>query len=175
MKYFRSGCTMTGTREWMIYLASNSARLMTDCRDALMEECVRMMQQNLRQAPTMKKRAKSVYQQRNLGTIRERKKEKKEEPEPTSEQTIMRILRMRYLWSSIFDIALTDLIPIRPRTQDFIAQQIQISMAMQAEQEQRAREAEERKAKRATSAVNRNNRVSAVPHLPPLPQKTLPG
>jgi len=44
----------------------------------------------------MKKRAKSVYQQRNLGTIRERKKEKKEEPEPTSEQTIMRILRMRY-------------------------------------------------------------------------------
>ena len=88
---------MTGTREWMIYLASNSARLMTDCRDALMEECVRMMQQNLRQAPTMKKRAKSVYQQRNLGTIRERKKEKKEEPEPTSEQTIMRILRMRYL------------------------------------------------------------------------------
>lgn len=95
MKYFRSDCIMTGTREW-IYLTFNSTGLMTDCRDALMEECVRMMQQNLRQAPTMKKRAKSVYQQRNLGTIRERKKEKKEEPEPTSEQTIMRILRMRY-------------------------------------------------------------------------------
>jgi hypothetical protein len=60
-----------------------------------MEECVRMMQQRLRSAPTMKKRAKSVYSQRNLGTIRERKKEKREEKEVTSEETIMRILRMR--------------------------------------------------------------------------------
>ena len=51
------------------------------CRDALMEECVRMMQQTLRAAPTIKKRAKSVYQQRNLGTIRSRKKEKREEKE----------------------------------------------------------------------------------------------
>jgi hypothetical protein len=61
-----------------------------------MEECVRMMQQRLRSAPTMKKRAKSVYAQRNLGTIKERKKEKREEKEVTSEETIMRILRMRY-------------------------------------------------------------------------------
>jgi len=61
-----------------------------------MEECVRMMQQSLRSAPTMKKRAKSVYAQRNLGTIKERKKEKREEKEVTSEETIMRILRMRY-------------------------------------------------------------------------------
>jgi hypothetical protein len=68
-------------------------------RDALMEECVRMMQLNFRQAPTMKKRAKSVYQQRNLGTIKERKKEKKQEQESTSEQIIMRILRMRYVFS----------------------------------------------------------------------------
>lgn len=61
-----------------------------------MEECVRMMQQTLRSAPTMKKRAKSVYQQRNLGTIKERKKEKNKETEGgTSEQTILRILRMR--------------------------------------------------------------------------------
>jgi hypothetical protein len=66
--------------------------------DALMEECVRMMQQSFRQAPTMKKRAKSVYQQRNLGTIKERKKEKKQEQESTSEQIIMRILRMRYVF-----------------------------------------------------------------------------
>ena len=55
-----------------------------------------MMQQSLRSAPTMKKRAKSVYAQRNLGTIKERKKEKQEEKEVTSEETIMRILRMRY-------------------------------------------------------------------------------
>jgi hypothetical protein len=61
-----------------------------------MEECVRMMQQSLRSAPTMKKRAKTVYAQRNLGTIKERKKEKREEKEVTSEETILRILRMRY-------------------------------------------------------------------------------
>jgi hypothetical protein len=61
-----------------------------------MEECVRMMQQSLSSAPTMKKRAKSVYAQRNLGTIKERKKEKRQEKEVTSEETIMRILRMRY-------------------------------------------------------------------------------
>lgn len=55
-----------------------------------------MMQQSLRSAPTMKKRAKTVYAQRNLGTIKERKKEKREEKEVTSEETILRILRMRY-------------------------------------------------------------------------------
>lgn len=60
-----------------------------------MEECVRMMQQSLRAAPSIKKRAKSVYSQRNLGTIKERKKEKKQETESASEQIIMRILRMR--------------------------------------------------------------------------------
>ena len=58
---------------------------------------MRMMQQSLRIAPPMKKRAKSVYAQRNLGTIKERKKEKQQETEVTSEQTIMRILRMRYV------------------------------------------------------------------------------
>ncbi|KAK7024966.1 hypothetical protein R3P38DRAFT_3316586 [Favolaschia claudopus] len=42
--------------------------------DALMEECVRMMQQTLRSAPTSKKR-------RNLGSIKQRKREKKEEKE----------------------------------------------------------------------------------------------
>jgi hypothetical protein len=60
-----------------------------------MEECVRMMQQTLRTAPSVKKRAKSVYQQRNLGTIKERKKEKRQEKDATSGETIMRILRMR--------------------------------------------------------------------------------
>ena len=70
--------------------------------DALMEECVRMMQQSLRSAPSMKKRAKSVYAQRNLGTIKERKKEKQQEADVTSEQTIMRILRMRYAGDVIY-------------------------------------------------------------------------
>ncbi len=115
--------------------------------DALMEECVRMMQQTFR-STSMKKRVKSVYNQRNLGTIKERKKEKQQETEtkPTSELTIMRILRMR------------------PRTQDFIAEQLQIMSTMQAEQEKDVREAEERKAKR-------QQRKEQVPPLPPLPEK----
>ena len=60
-----------------------------------MEECVRMMQQSMRDTPSLKKRAKSVYHSRNLGTIKERKKEKKEEKDVSNGETIMRILRMR--------------------------------------------------------------------------------
>ena len=62
-----------------------------------MEECVRMMQHSLRAAPSIKKRAKSVYQQRNLGTIKNRKKEKQQEKEKdvSNGETILRILRMR--------------------------------------------------------------------------------
>lgn len=66
-------------------------------RDALMEECVRMMQQSLRDSPSVKKRAKSVYQQRNLGTIKDRKKQKQEVKEVSNGETILRILRMRYV------------------------------------------------------------------------------
>jgi len=83
-----------------------------------MEECVRMMQQNLRSsAGTIKKRAKSVYQQRNLGTIKERKKEKRQgqEKEVTGGQTIMQILRMRYgsirSVARVYLIHVTDLAP----------------------------------------------------------------
>ncbi|KAJ7938355.1 hypothetical protein B0H13DRAFT_1698484 [Mycena leptocephala] len=114
--------------------------------DALMEECVRMMQQSLRSAPTTKKRAKSVYTQRNLGTIKERKKEKREEKEVSNGETIMRILRMR------------------SGTSEFIAQQLQIMSAMQAEQEQRAKELEQRKLKRPS------NNKPPVPAIPPVPQ-----
>ncbi|TFK96931.1 hypothetical protein BDV98DRAFT_607974 [Pterulicium gracile] len=112
--------------------------------DALMEECVRMMQQSLKASPTIKKRAKSVYHSRNLGTIKERKKEKKQEKEVSNEDTIMRILRMR------------------PGTSDFIAQQLQITAAMQAEREKEAKETAQRKASRAS---NRQN----LPPVPPLP------
>ena len=64
-----------------------------------MEECVKMMQQSLGADSTfVKKRAKSVYSQRNLGTIRERKKERKQEKEVAGgEEIILRILRMRYV------------------------------------------------------------------------------
>ncbi|KAJ6518733.1 hypothetical protein C8R45DRAFT_949096 [Mycena sanguinolenta] len=95
--------------------------------DALMEECVRMMQQSLRSAPATKKRVKSVYSQRNLGTIKERKKEKQVEKEASNSETIMRILRMR------------------PETSDFIAQQLELLNTIQAEQEQQAKEREQRK------------------------------
>jgi hypothetical protein len=132
-----------------------------------MEECVRMMQQRLRSAPTMKKRAKSVYAQRNLGTIKERKKEKREEKEVTSEETIMRILRMRYV-KATFDtvvVFLTRHRVCRPGTSEFIAQQLQIMSAMQAEQEQRAKELEQRKLKRPST--NRPaNQIPVVPSIP---------
>lgn len=62
-----------------------------------MEECVRMMQQSLRASPSVKKRAKSVYAQRNLGTIKDRKREKQQEKEVSNGETILRILRMRYV------------------------------------------------------------------------------
>ncbi|KAJ6630181.1 hypothetical protein B0H10DRAFT_1775171 [Mycena sp. CBHHK59/15] len=123
--------------------------------DALMEECVRMMQQSLRSSPTTKKRAKSVYTQRNLGTIKERKKEKREEKEVSNGETIMRILRMR----PVFVL-------------QFIAQQLQIMTAMQAEQEQRAKELEQRKLKRPGTHTNRPSQ-SRVPAIPPVP--SLPG
>lgn len=62
-----------------------------------MEECVRAMQQSLRETVPVKKRVKSVYNQRNLGTIKERKKEKNQEKETSSGEIILRILRMRYV------------------------------------------------------------------------------
>jgi len=116
--------------------------------DMLMEECVRAMQQRLRAAPSIKKRAKSVYSQRNLGTIKDRKREKKEEKEVGGGETIMRILRMR------------------PNTSDFIAQQLQILATMQAEQEQRERQQQKRKAQRS-AGVAHVPEIPAVPEIPP--------
>lgn len=62
-----------------------------------------MMQQSLGTTQTVMRRAKSVYQQRNLGTIKERKKEKKREKdkEVTNGETIMKILRMRSVAMSL--------------------------------------------------------------------------
>ena len=93
--------TTTGTRASLscivwTYLADR----VISGRDMLMEECVRVMQQTLRASPSIKKRAKSVYSQRNLGTIKDRKREKKEEKDVSGGETIMRILRMRYVLST---------------------------------------------------------------------------
>jgi hypothetical protein len=51
------------------------------------------MQQNLGEAVPVKKRIKSDYNQRNLGTIKEREKETQEKEVSSGEA--MRILRMR--------------------------------------------------------------------------------
>jgi hypothetical protein len=88
----RSVCTMIGIRELVHTTPEDVFNSL--CRDTLMEECVRAMQQSLREAVPVKKRVKSVYNQRNLGTIKERKKEKQEK-EVSSGEAIMRILRMR--------------------------------------------------------------------------------
>ncbi|KAJ7054762.1 hypothetical protein C8F01DRAFT_1148844 [Mycena amicta] len=127
-----------------------SIRLYYDWKtDDLMEECVRMMQQSLRSSSTTKRRVKSVYQQRNLGTIKERKKEKREEKEVSNGETIMRILRMR------------------PGTSDFIAQQLQILNTMQAEQEKRAQDKERKGLKRPGTG---RQAPPPIPSIPPVPE-----
>ena len=136
-----------------------------------MEECVRMMQQTLRSSPSIKKRAKSVYSQRNLGTIKDRKREKKEGKEVSGGETILRILRMRYVLSTRITVSrrmLTLTIPSRSNTSDFIAQQLQILATMQAEQEQRERQQQKRKAHRPGGAA-RIPEVPSVPEIPPAP------
>ncbi|KAA1475982.1 hypothetical protein DENSPDRAFT_784248 [Dentipellis sp. KUC8613] len=120
--------------------------------DLLMEECVRMMQQTLRAQPSVKKRAKSVYSQRNLGTIKDRKREKMKEKEVSNGETIMRILRMR------------------PGTSEFIAQQLQIMNTMQAEQEAAEREKQKRKLQRPRQGGQSVSGIPPVPALPPVPE-----
>ncbi|POW04378.1 hypothetical protein PSTT_10428, partial [Puccinia striiformis] len=88
--------------------------------DSLMEECVRGMQQQLRRETETNQsvsRNKSVYQQRNLGTIRKRKADKKKlDQETISSELIMRILRLR------------------PGTSDFLQQQIATMVSVNAQQ-----------------------------------------
>lgn len=98
--FYQSDFITTGTRACylrFIFWKSLMTSVFFHFRDALMEECVRMMQQSLRASPSVKKRAKSVYAQRNLGTIKNRKKEKQQEKEVSNGETILRILRMRYV------------------------------------------------------------------------------
>ncbi|KAH8831052.1 hypothetical protein DL96DRAFT_806757 [Flagelloscypha sp. PMI_526] len=134
--------------------------------DALMEECVRVMQDNLRQSVGTVKKAKSVYQSKNLGTIKNRKKEKKQDNAKNNNgEIIMRILRMR------------------PNTSEFIADQLTMMQLQAAQEEQRAREIEERKQRRAANRGNefhnRGNEMHArnnidleqIPEVPPLPGK----
>ena len=95
-----SGCTMIGIRAFSDFSTldvSLTENALTN-RDALMEEYVRLMQNMLRSTSTIKKRAKSVYQSKNLGTIKNRKKEKQQTTkEDSNGEIILRILRMRCL------------------------------------------------------------------------------
>jgi hypothetical protein len=102
-----------------------------------------MMQQRLRAAPTTKKRAKTVYAQKNLGTIKDKKRQRrqeKEKEETNGSEVIMRILRMRYVPISELRSRVPHNVTERPGTTDFLAQQMQImSLQMQSEQEKRVR------------------------------------
>lgn len=113
--------------------------------DELMEEAVRLMQQTLRAAPTVKKRAKTVYSQRNLGTIRDRKREKKQEAPGSSGDMILRVLRMR------------------PNTAEFIAQQFDAYTQAQGEQRKKTMD-------RKSGPRNRFSKPD-VPPVPPMPER----
>ena len=65
--------------------------------DNLMEESVRLTNEQLKASSKAGGaiRSKSVYQQRNLGTIKKRKQEKHEEADSGAAEMVMRILRMR--------------------------------------------------------------------------------
>lgn len=113
--------------------------------DELMEEAVRLMQQTLRAAPTVKKRAKTVYSQRNLGTIRDRKREKKQEAPGGNADMILRILRMR------------------PNTTEFIAQQF--DAYAQAHREQVNQPMHRSRGQRSRASI------PEVPPVPPLQER----
>ncbi|KAJ1301450.1 hypothetical protein OPQ81_008708 [Rhizoctonia solani] len=122
--------------------------------DDLMEQCVREMQQNLRNSQGTMRRAKSVYSQNSLGTIRQRKKDKKKQSQNSNSDIIMRILRMR------------------PNTSDFIRQQISIQAQMQGEAE-RGPQPRLRPPLSSNGEGRRSwraSRTSPVPPVPPLPR-----
>lgn len=135
-----------------------------------------MMQQSLRASPSVKKRAKSVYSQRNLGTIKDRKREKQQEKEVTNGETILRILRMRYAIHLLFLKVLRRTLtrPFRPGTSDFISQQLHAMTSMQAEREaQTQARSQNRRIQRPRQGGGASiSMIPEVPPLPPLPPKT---
>ncbi|KZT37680.1 hypothetical protein SISSUDRAFT_987298 [Sistotremastrum suecicum HHB10207 ss-3] len=122
--------------------------------DALMEECVRMMQHSLKSSTSLRKKAKTVYSQRNLGTIKDRKREKREAKDTNSGDVIMRILRMR------------------SGTSDFLSHQLQIIATIQSQAEQRGQVLQGQGARRVQQnqpqTPDRSSQIPAVPPLPPL-------
>lgn len=130
----------------------------------------------LRSTSTIKKRAKSVYHSKNLGTIKNRKKEKQQTTkEDSSGEIILRILRMRYLFCvSRLKIASARLIQFyRNGTSDFIVQQLRTLSKLQAEQEAREKAKEQRKLNRQRQDGQGGGTpsVSSIPPVPPVPSK----
>ncbi|PLW18368.1 hypothetical protein PCASD_00781 [Puccinia coronata f. sp. avenae] len=130
--------------------------------DSLMEECVRAMQQQLRKETSNNQsvsRNKSVYQQRNLGTIRKRKADKKKmDQETISSELIMRILRLR------------------PGTSDFLQQQISTMVSVNAQQKTQATNKQTRRSSNkpnSVTATGLSRRKEAHPPHPPLPHSSL--
>ncbi|KAG9125216.1 hypothetical protein FRC07_008537 [Ceratobasidium sp. 392] len=121
--------------------------------DNLMEECVKVMQENLRSSSSTVRRAKSVYSQNSLGTIRQRKSAKKKDSKNQNSDIILRILRMR------------------PGTADFIRQQISITATMDS---QRSAGPQPRLRPPASNGEGRKSwrtsRASPIPPVPPLPR-----
>ena len=145
-----------------------------------------MMQQSLRASPAVKKRAKSVYQQRNLGTIKKRKKEKQEEKEVNNGETILRILRMRcvsiflptrismgrpVIWKDDTDRTGRCSCSHRPNTSDFIAQQREAMINLQAQRDAQAKAKEKRGGKPHRPRQQPHDEIPPIPEVPPLPPK----
>jgi hypothetical protein len=120
--------------------------------DQLMMEVHRAIQQQMRDGAVggrKMSRSKSVYQQRNLGTIKQRKKDKRQDKDGANPEIMMRILRMRceelffaharapslgiFPGSFYFRVLVQ-----RPGTGDFLSQQLQTLQTLQHEQQKMA-------------------------------------
>ncbi|QRW12124.1 hypothetical protein RhiLY_11123 [Ceratobasidium sp. AG-Ba] len=114
--------------------------------DSLMEECVRVMQDNLRSSSSTVRRAKSVYSQNSL-------EERWQEPKS---DIILRILRMR------------------PGTADFIRQQMSISATMESQRNNPGGAQPRLRPPASSNGEGRRSwrasRASPVPPVPPLPR-----
>jgi hypothetical protein len=116
--------------------------------DQLMMEVHRAIQQQMRDGAVGGRkmtRSKSVYQQRNLGTIKQRKKDKRQDKDGANPEIMMRILRMRCEPAPsrlrVCQCSLCCVLPFllsRPGTGDFLSQQLQTLSAIQQEQQKAA-------------------------------------
>ena len=84
----------------------------------------------------------------------------------TNDQIILRILRMRWAWSHFarLECWVASLNVIRPNTSDFIATQMRIMAAVQAEQEDKMK-------RRSVVAGNRSRKSPLIPPVPSLPRQ----